>query len=76
MKKAWFVRSRRFYKPISLYGWVLTFAAVVYIGFSVIRIVNQSLKLNETLSDILLQVIITAVVYATIAYFTQKRETK
>ena len=73
MKKAWFVRTRRFYKPISLYGWVFTFAAFAYIVFSVIRILRQSLELNETLADITLQVILTAAIYVLIAYLTQKR---
>jgi len=73
MKKAWFVRTRRFYKPISLYGWALTFAALVYLGFSVIRILRQSLELNEQLADITLQVILTAVIYVLIAYLTQKK---
>jgi hypothetical protein len=73
MKKAWFVRTRRFYKPISLYGWVFTFAAFAYIAFSVIRILRQSLELNETLADITLQVILTAAIYVLIAYLTQKK---
>jgi hypothetical protein len=73
MKKAWFVRTRRFYKPFSLYGWVLTLAAFAYIAFSVIWILRQSLELNETLADITLQVILTAVIYVLIAYLTQKR---
>ncbi len=73
MKKAWFVRSRRFYKPFSLYGWLLTLAAVVYIGFSVFLTLRKSLELNETLADISLQVIITAVIYVIIAYLTQKK---
>lgn len=74
MKKAWFVRTRRFYKPFSLFGWLLTLAAIAYIGFSVIRILRQSLEPKETLADIALQVILTAVVYAIIAYLTQKKE--
>jgi len=73
MRKAWFVRSRRFYKPFSLYGWLLTLAAVVYIGFSVFLTLRKSLELNETLADISLQVIITAVIYVIIAYLTQKK---
>ena len=73
MKKAWFIHTRRFYKPYSLYGWLLTLAAVVYIGFSVIRTLRQSLELNEILADISLQVIVTAVIYVIIAYVTQKK---
>jgi len=73
MKKAWFVRTRRFYKPISLFGWLLTLAAIAYVGFSVFRILRQSLELNETLADITLQVILAAAIYVLIAYLTQKR---
>jgi len=73
MKKAWFVRTRRFYRPVSLQGWLLTFAAVAYMGFSVVRILQQSFELNQTLADIALQLILTAVVLVLIAYLTQKR---
>jgi hypothetical protein len=74
MKKAWFARTRRFYKPVSGYGWLITLAAIVYIVFSVFRILGQSLKLNQAIADIALQVILTAVLYVLIAYATQKRK--
>jgi hypothetical protein len=74
MKKAWFARTRRFYKPVSVYGWLITVAAVTYIVFSVFRIQEQSLKLNQALADIALQIVLTAVLYVLIAYATQKPE--
>jgi hypothetical protein len=73
MKNPWFTRTRRFYKPVSVYGWVVTVAAVAYIVFSVFRISEQSLKLNQVLADISLQVVLTAVLFVLIAYTTQKR---
>jgi len=73
MKKAWFTRNGRIFKPLSLYGWLITAAALIYVGFSVLRILRLSLKLNQTLVEIAFQVTITAVVYILIAYFTQER---
>lgn len=73
MKKAWFVRTRRFYRPVSVQGWLITFAAVAYMGFSVVRFLRQSVDLNQTLADIALQLILTAVIFVLIAYLTQKR---
>ena len=73
MKNPWFEHKRRFYKPVSIYGWLVSAAAAGYIVFSVIRITEKMLKLNQTLMEITLQVILTAVVYVLIAYFTQKR---
>ena len=72
MKKAWFVRTKRFYRPLSVYGWLVTIAALAYIVFSLFRILNASLSMYETLADIALQVILTAVVYVLIAYFSQE----
>jgi hypothetical protein len=73
VKKPWFTHTRRFYKPLSIYGWLVTALALTYIGFTVFHIIGQSMKLNETLTDISLQVILTAVLYIMIAFYTQKR---
>lgn len=73
MKKVWFVRTKRFYRPFSFYGWLITLAALAYIAFSVFRILSKSFNLYETITDIALQVILTAAIYVFIAYLTQKR---
>lgn len=73
MKKPWFIRSGRFYKPIAAMGWIVS---ISLLSVLVYLITNRLLKhdiLSKTLTDISLYTIIAASTFVLIAYTTQKR---
>lgn len=72
MKKPWFERKGRFYKPITPLGWLVSASLLVVLIFLIATKLLQHNELSITLTDISLYTIATATVYALIAYLTQK----
>ncbi len=70
MKMKWFVRKGIFFLPVSLVGWLVLFAAIVFCVYSFIDIDSRSHSASDTLINFFFIALIVAVVYSIIAYFT------
>ena len=72
MKVSWFKRKGLFFLPISVYGWILFFVAVIYAVYIFFEIDNHSHSVSDTIRNFILNLIIIGVAYSLIALFTSR----
>jgi len=73
MKAHWFNRKGLFFLPNGFVGWMIFIIALLYAIYEFIQIDKGSHSVSETLMSFLFNVIIIAVVYSAIGYFTSRK---
>jgi hypothetical protein len=72
MSKNWFVRKGMFFLPVSLTGWILLSAALLYCVYLFVEIDSRSHSASDTLRNFVFNAIIVFVVYSVIGFFTNR----
>ena len=70
MNKNWFVRKGIFFFPVSMTGWLIAAAALVYCVYIFIDIDSRSHSASDTLRNFFFMALIAGAVYSIIAFFT------
>jgi hypothetical protein len=73
MKLNWFTRKGIIYLPVSIIGWVIFAAALVYAVWIFIYINKSSHSVSDTLINFVFNLLLIGLVYTLIAYFTEKK---
>lgn len=69
-----FYRKGIFYIPITVIGWLILVAALAYSVYLFIDIDSRSHSVSDTLINFVFNVLIVAIIYSLIAFFTSSRE--
>lgn len=72
MNLPWFKRLGIFYWPISIMGWLLLLASLVYAVYTFIDIDSRSHSVSDTLINFVFNLLIIAAVYSIIGFVTSK----
>jgi hypothetical protein len=72
MNLPWFKRLGIFYWPISVIGWLLLLASIVYAVYTFIDIDSRSHSVSDTLINFVFNVLIIGAVYSLIGFLTSK----
>ncbi|MCB9012804.1 MAG: hypothetical protein H6539_02055 [Bacteroidales bacterium] len=73
MKFPWFKRSGILFLPVSLMGWLIALAAVVYSVYVFIDIDSHSHSVSDTLMNFVFNLLIIAAVYSLIAFLSSRK---
>lgn len=73
MKLNWFTRKGIIYLPVSIFGWLIFAAALAYAVYSFFAISYHSPSLSNTLINFVLNLLLIGMVYAIVAYFTERK---
>jgi hypothetical protein len=73
MKLNWFTRKGLIYLPVSIAGWLIFAAAVVYSVYSFVDIDSRSHSVSNTLINFVFNLLLIGMVYSVLAYFTEKK---
>jgi hypothetical protein len=73
MKLNWFTRKGLIYLPVSIAGWLIFAAAVVYAVYSFVDIDSRSHSVSNTLINFVFNLLLIGMVYSVLAYFTEKK---
>jgi hypothetical protein len=74
MKLNWFKRSGIVFIPVSLPGWLIFIAGIVYSVYSFIDIDRRSHSASDTLMNFAFMLLIIGIVYSLIAYLTVRKD--
>lgn len=69
-----FYRKGILFIPTSAIGWIIFFIALVYSVYIFIDIDSRSHSVSDTLINFVFNVLIIAIIYSLIAFFTSSRE--
>lgn len=72
MNTNWFVRKGILFFPVSVTGWLIATAAIIYCVYAFIAIDSRSHSVSDTLDSFFLVVLIVAVIYSVAAYFMSR----
>ena len=72
----WFKRKSIFFVPVSVTGWLIFAMAGIYAVYLFFDIDSRSHSVSDTLINFVFNLLILAIVYSAIAFFTSKREVK
>ena len=72
MNLKWFVRKGILFFPVSVIGWLISLAAIVFCVYLFISIDSHSHSASDTLINFVFNALLVAVVYSLIAFFTSK----
>jgi hypothetical protein len=70
----WFKRNGIFFIPVSIVGWIILAAGIVFAVWLFIDIDSRSHSASDTLRPFVISLIILGVIYSVIAYLTSKRK--
>lgn len=76
MKLNWFVRKGLFYRPVTLVGWLILSAAMIFAVYTFIDIDRQSHSVSDTLISFVFNLLIIGLFYTLIAFATEKKPVK
>jgi len=69
----WFVRKGIFYRPVSLFGWLILAAAVAYLAWAFVDIDSRSHSVSDTLINWFFNMLLTGLAYSIVGYFTERK---
>lgn len=69
----WFVRNGVFFRPVSLFGWLILASAVAYLVWAFFDIDSRSHSASDTLINWFFNIFIIGSIYSVIGYFAEKR---
>lgn len=72
MKFPWFKRNGIIFIPITIYGWIVFYIAVVYSVYIFFKIDGQSHSVSDTLRNFIFYLFIIGLVYSLLAFFASK----
>ncbi len=72
MNLPWFKRLGIFYWPISIMGWLLLLASLIYAVYTFIDIDSRSHSVSDTLINFVFNLLIIGAVYSIIGFVTSK----
>jgi hypothetical protein len=76
MKLNWFVRKGLFYRPVTIMGWLILAAAVIFAVYTFIDINNTSHSVSDVLINFVFNLLIIGLFYTLIAYVSEKKPAK
>jgi hypothetical protein len=74
MKKNWFVRKGMFFLPVSLTGWFLLSAALLYCVYLFADVDSRSHSASDTLRNFAFNAFNVFVIYSIIGYFNSRNK--
>ena len=69
----WFVRKGIFYRPVSLFGWLILAAAVAYLAWAFVDIDSRSHSVSDTLINWFFNMLLAGLAYSIVGYFTERK---
>jgi len=76
MKLNWFTRKGILYWPVSIAGWIVLAAGVVYAIYLFIDIDSRSHSVSDTLINWAFNCLIIMVLYSVIGFLTEKKSSQ
>jgi hypothetical protein len=70
MKLPWFKRIGIFYFPVSVIGWLLLIASLLYTLYVFVDLNNTSHSVSDLMINFVFSILIIGAVYTLIAFFT------
>lgn len=73
MNFPWFKRTGLFFIPVTVAGWLLMIAGVVFAVYSFIDIDSRSHSASDTLMNFVFRLLIIGAIYSLLAYLTSHK---